>query len=270
MNKILLIGETCIDHSVWCENTRNSPEDVSVPVFKILKEDESNGMVDIVSHHLHLFKCKHTKLSNNEDEIIKTRLYKTDKQVIRIDRDTDVSLSNESIEWLINNINSFDSIVISDYGKGLMDQRIIDLICKSGKRIYLDPHPNNDLEKYYNLFAVKLNDKELQTFTGLDNIKKGAQLIKGMTNAKHVFVTLNKNGIFHLDENNETHFTASQVKNEVKQLSGAGDVVLASIVTDMEQQTDIVDVLANSMKRAAVYVEGRDFNTPSWPNLDYV
>lgn len=263
MTKVLLIGETCIDHSLICDNLRSSPEDASVPVFKVKQQTETNGMVGIVSEHLNLFNCPHEVITNDPNMIVKSRIFKGDKHVLRVDHDNKVSLSEEQIEKLEQELPSYDAVVVSDYGKGILSPEVINLLNESGKRIYVDPHPNNNVEQYKNLFVIKLNDKELQTFTGLSDLRKGAQLLKGMTNAKHVFVTLGKQGIFHMDE--DSHYTSSQVKT-VKQASGAGDVVLASIVADMEAGKRISDVIDNAMKRAALHVEGKSQKQEAWPS----
>lgn len=264
-NKILLIGESCIDHTLVCDNERVSPEDVSVPVFKVKKQTETFGMLNIVSSTLTDFGNLFDTLTNDPNYIIKSRIYKGEKQIVRIDHDNKVSLNEVQIAWLKRSIDNYDSIVVSDYGKGLLSPEVIDIINSSNNRVYLDPHPNNNVEQYKNLYVVKLNDKELQTFTGLSDLRKGVQLLKGMTGTKHVFVTLGKDGIYHMEE--DSHYTSSQVKTVVN-TSGAGDVVLASIVSDMEKSFSIEKVLMNSMKRAARHVEGISQIQIEWPTYE--
>jgi bifunctional ADP-heptose synthase (sugar kinase/adenylyltransferase) len=270
--KTLLIGESCIDEELVCEHTRNSPEDASVPVYKVTSQERTPGMVALVSKHLNIFELPHSIITNISNDIVKQRIYNNRNQTIRIDYDNAVSLNDVQMKELKNELVSCDAVVVSDYGKGLLDPHVIALVNAAGARgtrVYLDPHPNNSLEQYRNLFVVKMNDKELEAFTGLSDLKRGAQLVKGMTGAKHVFITLGKNGIYHLDDY-VCHYSTSQVSPEnIVSVSGAGDVVLASIVADMQEEKELFVVLDHAMKRAATHVEGR-VQGQSWPLLSYM
>lgn len=254
-SKILLIGESCVDRVLTCVHQRMSPENEAVPVYKVIRDEATEGMVQIVSKHMVDLGLEHEVLTNLfQDAITKTRVYVNGVQTARIDEDTQVCFSElGEIPWLYENAKKFDAIVVSDYGKGLLSKEVIDIICTSGARVYLDPHPNNDIAQYRNLHAVKLNEKEMVAFTGEGGFS-GAQKLKDITGAKHVFLTLGPGGIEYYGD--EVLHSDSVVTNP-RNVSGAGDVVLASIVNDMEKGMSVPAALRNAMVRVGAYVEGQ-------------
>ena len=191
-------------------------------------------------------------ITDEHQGIEKQRIYKGAQQVCRIDYDKAFLHEKRVFSELydaIDHTNSNSPIVISDYGKGLLTPAIIAKINDSGRKLYLDPHPNNDIFQYRNLHMIKLNEKELQHFTKSSDMRYGCRKLMEATGAKHVFVTMNKDGMFYMNDKEETHHVESKVK-WVKTVEGAGDVVFASLVTDMEAGLEIKD----AMERASALV----------------
>jgi bifunctional ADP-heptose synthase (sugar kinase/adenylyltransferase) len=252
-SKILLIGETCTDRTLYCTHERNSPEDPSVPVYRIQEDIVSSGMVRIVASILDKLNTTYTLLTNITNEIVKTRLYVNGKQVARVDEDTKVNLEVFSVDWLRKNIAFYDVVVVSDYGKGLLNTEVIDILNKSNKRIYVDPHPSNPIEQYKNVFVVKLNEKEALHFTGKTCVEDAAKDLIIKTGAEHIYITLGKDGIYYYSP-----FTSFYLPSRAicpKNVAGAGDCVLAALVHGMERGLEPKNVASQAMQLVADYLK---------------
>src|SRR5579862_8208669 len=91
----------------------------------------------------------------NYQTIVKTRIIVKNHQVVRVDREKKVGLSAMQSERALRMIEEMlprlDAIIFEDYGKGLLQQemvdRIISLANKSGKVVTVDPNPRNRLTK---------------------------------------------------------------------------------------------------------------------------
>lgn len=250
--KVLLIGEHCVDQYVECEHTRQSPEDRNVPVYKIKNIKSEPGMSWKVKKALEDLSLSCDYFYTQQDEIIKKRIIVNNKQVCRIDRD-EVNFYEGTNDFK-NILSDYETLVISDYGKGQLSKDYIDIINNSKKRIYLDPHPNNPIEQYKNLYCIKLNQNELQHFLNTTNLQYGAYTLIGITGASHVFITLGKDGMFYMGKDSTSYHVESQVKY-VNKVAGAGDIVMASLVKDLENNTDIKTSMSDAMKLVAEYIE---------------
>lgn len=260
---IVAIGESCVDKYIYTEHTRNSPEDPSVPVYKIVNKIIQPGMVQIVKHTLDKLGPIYSDITDEHQGIEKQRIYSNGKQVARIDYDKPFVHEKDIFGRLIDLKTGSREIVylVSDYGKGLMTPAIIAYICASKARIYLDPHPNNPIDQYKNLHMIKLNEKELEFFTphvtgaSKDLYALRAKDLMQRTGAKHVFVTLGAKGIYYHGADGSSFNEPSQVTQQVKVVEGAGDVVMASLVADMEQGLHYMVAMQRAMKLVAGYVE---------------
>lgn len=252
IKNILLIGEVCVDKYVYTEHTRQSPEDANVPVLKVKSTSRTEGMAAIVSSVLTNLNSPHT-LYTLPASITKTRIFKGAEQICRIDEDT-----HQDGDLLVSNIkkelSKVDTVLVSDYGKGLLSPLIIGNLNNSKKRIYLDPHPNNWVGQYSNVYCLKLNKDEMYKFTMATSLHEGARKLRELCGARHVFITLGSEGMFYQDDKDNTFHSESKV-NVVNNVAGAGDVVMASIVHDMERSLAIPEVMSNAMTLVASHIE---------------
>jgi rfaE bifunctional protein kinase chain/domain len=166
--KILVVGDVMMDRFIWGKVSRISPE---APVPVVLVDNRNNedfhlGGAANVANNVHSLGGKVSLcgvVGNDENgqkirkkliEIgiedsgvftekgrqttVKTRVFADQQQVVRIDRETTdhpeiPTLSNLST-FLAKNIRNYDAIVISDYGKGLMTEKLIKTIFQKARR----------------------------------------------------------------------------------------------------------------------------------------
>lgn len=151
--KILVIGDAILDHYLYGHVNRMSPEDVSVPILDILKEEyrlggclntaanikslssENEVFVSSIIHPMcsEMLKKRGINYSlcvYSEDGMKKIRVINTQsgKQIIRIDNKKIFDFGmletyNQRIEKI--NFDDFDYIVVSDYVKGVVGVSLI-------------------------------------------------------------------------------------------------------------------------------------------------
>lgn len=246
---MILIGESCTDITTTAVHERQSPENDAVPIYKVVSKVSTEGMAKIVHKSLDAF-----IITNDSSEIIKERVYLNGTQIARIDTDKTVMLLPSQFEYVKN--NKFDHIAISDYGKGLLNPLIISYINMHsvwGTKVFLDPHPNNPISQYKNVFMVKLNELEAQKFSGVNDFRTAAHIIRSMLNATHVFITLGKNGMYYQGPD-KTHYVASKV-TKVLNVAGAGDVVFAAIINGFLNHKSIIDIMNEASEKVAAFIE---------------
>lgn len=209
--KILLIGDSCIDHYHYGSCERMSQE-APVPIFKVLKTEKTGGMALNVNSNLEGFGIN-VSLLTNDKQIIKARHIdnKSRQHLLRVDwgEEQEVQpLTNEVINSV--DFQSFDGIVISDYDKGLLNLKVIKkiLIKAQNKKIFVDSK-KQDLSCYENCI-LKINQKEYKYAT---NFPVNCELI----------VTLGEDGAVYGGE----QFTTKKV--EIFDVCGAGDTFLSAL-----------------------------------------
>ena len=177
--KILVIGDIMLDHYIWGDVYRISPE-APVPVVSVSKDTYTAGGAANVALNLanlgiktqlagyyskddagtRLIKILHESgvlLLPNESElnaptIIKTRVMVRNQQLCRIDRETSqehysIGGKGDLFEYRINEmLDSVDAVIISDYAKGVVNQELVDYIItyasnKKSLLVALDPKP---------------------------------------------------------------------------------------------------------------------------------
>jgi len=179
--RFLVIGDLMLDHYIWGEVQRISPE-APVPVVFAARESETAGGAANVALNLAslgALAClagslgedgeggrllalldsasidtKLCKRSATRPTIIKTRVIARTQQLCRIDREgprASYALDGEPsiLEQLEPAISLCDALIISDYAKGVITQPLVDTILslakRHGKIIAVDPKPSRKL-----------------------------------------------------------------------------------------------------------------------------
>ena len=151
--KVLLIGDSCIDKYVYGQVRRLNPE-APVPILEYTKTQTRQGMAWNVYNNLKSFGLEVYMLTNKE-KIIKTRYIdeKTNQQILRVDEEVLCS----PMEYEIPN-EKYDAVVISDYDKGFITNKILfDITYSSKCPVFIDT--KKTVLPEYNCY-VKINDIE--------------------------------------------------------------------------------------------------------------
>lgn len=171
----------------------------------------------------------------------KTRIVGNSYQLLRLDEDKIFEWTNEerSVSLLktriSDGIGAFSSIVLSDYGKGLisekMSQGVIEAAKERGIPVFVDPK-DGDWKKYSGAFCVKPNIFELSKQVGvlvssISEIKKyGRELMRDLSFTS-LLVTMGNRGMALLQNEEPQFMYYPSHLVEVCDVSGAGDTAMA-------------------------------------------
>lgn len=265
---VTIFGDFMIDEYIYCNVERISPE-APVPIAKVLSREKRLGGAGNVLNNLLSLGCVVSAFIPciNDSEILdvlspfsnlnqmylyfpegscnikKQRIIGNNKShMLRIDYEQEDMLPKyEEWENAIKAIlETTNYIIISDYGKGSINDTLLDFIKqykKKESKILIDPYVYN-MSKYPNSYICKLNHLQYEDILKMKAIPKSNYTIvtKG---AEGAIVYNNKKGIY-----TEIHGE----KHEVVDVTGAGDVFLATLTKAL---------LQNFQPEAAAYVANK-------------
>jgi D-beta-D-heptose 7-phosphate kinase / D-beta-D-heptose 1-phosphate adenosyltransferase len=257
--KILVVGDWMVDRYVYGKASRISPEGPFIIFDKVNVNDQLGGAGNVcrnlksigadvtfiggcasskVSLANELFSSidvKFHSISCEQDYfLIKERLV-DETQLLRIDSGeffSHESSTYEKFEFTIRKIiSSFDVVVLSDYAKGFIDRKTVEIVIEHARlnniAIVCDPK-SKDLSVYTGVDYLTPNKREIvesTSFVSFDD--DGLKQIRKDLEIKNLIVTLSGDGILLVSEN---EIVSSKGLNiDVVDVTGAGDTVVAVI-----------------------------------------
>ena len=222
--------------------------------------------------------------------ILKTRIIAQHQQMVRLDRETplqegvDKIKKNKIIPYLRRHIKDFSAIIVSDYGKGMIDLTLLNEIHEIARKdkvlVIVDPKVE-DLRFYGQVSSITPNKKEAElalkavsqearkTFgiisTKLDTkeeIEANGQGLMTYLGIDSLLITLGEHGMY-LFEHGKKPFPIATRAQEVFDVSGAGDTVISVFALSLaakanrRQAADIANHAAGVVvgKMGAVAIE---------------
>jgi len=213
---------------------------------------------------------------------IKTRIVAHQQQVVRIDRETRGALDAKTTAKLLAEfkaqIAKADAVIVGDYGKGVVTQPLLNEIkslCHArGVWLSLDPKPVHHLN-LSNLSLITPNRKEAFELADLPDDTKNAnpftdknlmlvaeRLLKEL-NPALLLITLGELGML-LCQRGQKPFHIPTVAQEVFDVSGAGDTVIASFTLAIAAGASPIEaaILSNHAAGIVVGKVGTAVTTP--------
>ena len=289
--RILVIGDVMVDTYHVGKVKRISPE-APVPVVQITQTYNVLGGAANVARNLVALGCcptviglvgkdtngklikqmfadlqiENNLLNVNYPTITKTRVLGNNQQIVRIDFEQEKLVLQEDDEKKIirlvdNNIECYDAIVISDYGKGVCTYNICQTIISNSKvgnkPVIIDPK-GNDWSKYIGATVVTPNLKELSDIIGCDvrnadkEIHEKAILLLSQYQLENLLVTRSEQGMTL--SNYSDHFDVRTEAKEIFDVSGAGDTVVATLAAALAASFPLLESVYLSNKAAGIVV----------------
>jgi len=287
---ILVIGDLMIDHYLWGSAERISPE-APVQVVDIAKESSVlGGAGNVVNNLISLGATVNVASVVGDDEIAKeltimlksigvkteglitqkgrktskkSRVIAANQQILRYDKESKETITSDSVSKIINAIEKdlfvTDMIILSDYGKGVISdelaQAVITLANSKNIKVLVDPK-GTDYSKYRGAHMLTPNKKEASEATQIA-IKDDASLeaallsLKKQCDLERSMITLSEDGIAIYDGEVKRFPTVAQ---EVFDVTGAGDTVIASIAFALSAGLSIEETARFSNLAAGVVV----------------
>ncbi len=266
--RILVIGDVMLDHYIWGDATRISPE-APVPVVEIARDTWTAGGAANVALNLAALgaQCTVAGFIGNDEAggrltdilhekgiatittpgtgatIVKTRVLVQHQQLCRLDRESPrahYALTEAQAKALLTDaVNAADAVIFSDYAKGILSDTLVATVTRmaraGGKLVALDPKPKHPLV-FRDLDLITPNKREALQLAGLEpaphqpfpTAEVCARLHRRYR-TRNLVVTLGEEGML-LSQQGKILKVIPTAAREVFDVSGAGDTALAGLV----------------------------------------
>ncbi|MGH7826973.1 MAG: D-glycero-beta-D-manno-heptose-7-phosphate kinase [Candidatus Binatia bacterium] len=265
--RLLVVGDLMLDRFVWGDVERISPE-APVPVLRVTSEDSRLGGAANVIHNIRALGGLVTACGViGRDEagkrivkdlrrlgvstagvfrdgrfqtIQKTRIIARPRhqQIVRLDRENPVGLEGTALnkirQFVHQQLPRYDGIVLSDYGKGVIHDNLLDLIAealgKDRRVCVVDPKKEN-YKRYRLPTLVTPNKDEASEASGIlirdgnSLLAAGERLLK-LWQAKAVLITRGPEGMSLFRPRQAVKHFPTEAR-EIFEVTGAGDTVVA-------------------------------------------
>jgi len=195
---------------------------------------------------------------------VKNRFIAESQQVLRVDFEKIEPFDNE-IEKIVFKklpqiLESIDIVAMSDYAKGFLSERLIRFVIDQAREknipIIVDPK-GSDFNKYRYANILKPNLKEAYVAANLsqsESLDKVAKILLKQTKIDHLIITRSQEGISLYSKDFERKNFPARSK-EVKDVTGAGDTVLAMLCLAVANKLDLDHALQLSNIAASLVIE---------------
>jgi rfaE bifunctional protein kinase chain/domain len=275
--RILVIGDLMLDHYIWGDATRISPE-APVPVIDIARDTWTAGGAANVAINISSLGAKCTVMGfMAEDEaganlrailaakgvaavatpgsgmtIVKTRVMVQHQQLCRLDRESvpaAYAVAPKAVAAdLQKAIKACDAIILSDYAKGLLGDALVAEVTRlakaGGKFLALDPKPKHQLD-FRGVDLITPNKREALQLAGIESAPGTpfpaatvCERLHERYGTKNIVVTLGEDGML-LSTGGKVVKTIPTAAREIYDVSGAGDTALAGLVLALTSGADL-------------------------------
>lgn len=265
--KILVVGDIMVDRFIWGKVSRISPE-APVPVVVVEKEtflfggaanvvnniyalggrvtlcgvvgDDETGQRMLKDMKQMGIETRGVLVEQGRQTTTKTRIIAHHQQVVRIDRETTDHLKLSTLRdlwaFLKQNVENFDGVILSDYGKGVLTRELIQSTIRRAKEtkkfVLVDPKLKN-FSFYKGAKVVTPNTSEASAASGvsitdLSSLRKAGRLLMKKLRCDALVVTRGEEGMAIFERRQEP-FLVPTVAREVYDVTGAGDTVIATM-----------------------------------------
>jgi rfaE bifunctional protein kinase chain/domain len=273
--KVMLIGDLMLDIYTVGSVQRISPE-APVPILKVEREQKrpggaGNAILNLISLGMQVVAIGrvgndeegnyliHSLRKENVDTQgilvddsfrtpVKKRMIAENQQLLRVDYEHNCLLSAERQAWIFSKLHEFidavSVIAISDYAKGFLTHSLLQQTIQMAKEkkipVIVDPK-GIDFSRYQGATVLKPNVSEAIAAAGLGHEASldciGQKILREAC-IETLMVTRSKEGI-SIFKANETRKDFPVTVHEVKDVTGAGDTVLAVITAALANKIDI-------------------------------
>ncbi len=182
----------------------------------------------------------------NRPTITKTRIIAggsatVSQQIVRIDQEMKSTMLSNTEKRVINIlekvIDKIDAVVLSDYGSGMLSDKIRNFIIEScqEKNIKTIVDSRYDILKFNGVSFVKQNEAEAAKAVGFELTSEDAVVTAGKIlleklQAEGIIISRGEQGMSLIQDNGEIHHIPVIDKSEVFDVSGAGDTAVAAFI----------------------------------------
>ncbi len=297
--KILVVGDVMLDQ-YWSGTAQRISPEAPVPVVKVNADEVRAGGAANVALNITSLGAQVTLVGViGEDEsgkqltdllsasgvnnhwvyadsgtICKLRVLSHHQQLIRMDFENPIekSIAKKVAETTASILKGFDVLVISDYAKGSLQcvSSIIQAAKKEKIPVFIDPK-GKDFSIYAGATLIKPNQSEFELIVGScdsdeELISKAKDLIEQL-DIEVLLVTRSENGMA-LIEKGKQPFLLNSKAQEVFDVTGAGDTVMATLATVFASGNNLTNSMHCANEAASIVVRKVGTSTVSKSELE--
>ncbi|NKB61562.1 MAG: D-glycero-beta-D-manno-heptose-7-phosphate kinase [Gammaproteobacteria bacterium] len=284
--RILVVGDIMLDRYWFGSVDRISPES-PVPVLAVNDvQERMGGAANVAANVASLGAsstllgvvgddeagkqiCTLTRTASIRSEVyvdpsmqttVKLRMVSRNQQLLRTDfeeRPKEAAL-NGMMSRFSDLLGDHDVVVLSDYGKGALVyvEEMIRLANELGKQTLVDPK-GKDFSRYAGATMITPNLKEFSEVVGSpvddDELETIAGNVIHQLDIRKLLVTLSEKGMAMFAKNTRPIYQVAKTQ-EVYDVSGAGDTVIASMALALAAKLDDHDALDLANSAAGIVV----------------
>ncbi len=283
--RVLVVGDVMLDRYWFGDVSRISPE-APVPVVKVERtEDRPGGAANVARNCAalgaptsllsvvgadeagqalaKLLAAAHIDASLLEDAqlntTVKLRVLGRQQQLLRIDFENtpDHEVLKAKLAEFGERLAQCDVVILSDYGKGGLTHitEMITLARAAGKPVLVDPK-GDDYSRYAGATVITPNRSELREVIGRwsseDELNQRAHALRAELNLDALLLTRSEEGMTLFSAAGETHESARA--QEVFDVSGAGDTVIATLAVMLASGMDLASAMKQANRAAGIVV----------------
>jgi len=291
--QVLVVGDLMVDHYVWGEVSRISPE-APVPVVRVTRENLLLGGAANVAQNIHALggrvdicgvighddagrQLQHMLrqqgmptdgmiLDPRRPTTIKTRVIAHHQQVVRFDRETKEGIGKDVHARIYEHVRTriadgLDAVVLSDYCKGVVTRDLVRDIVRLARKhsvvVSVDPKVNH-FGIYSGVTILTPNTKEASTGANIEidddaSLRKAGKRLLQRLSCDAVLITRGEHGMSLFEKNGRVTHIPTEAR-EVFDVTGAGDTVISTLTLAMAGGAKLVDAARLSNISAGIVV----------------
>ncbi len=283
--RVLVVGDVMLDRYWFGDVSRISPE-APVPIVHVQRTEERPGGAANVARNIASLGGKATLLSVVGDDeagrslaallekehvttlfhkdaqfptTVKLRVIGRQQQLLRIDFETPPSreVLEDKLDDFESLVDGVDVVILSDYGKGGLTHvsKMIKAAKAHGKRILVDPK-GGDFARYRGATLLTPNRGEFRQVAGRwkdeNDLARRAETLRTELDLEALLVTRSEEGMSLFSSAGAMHEPTQA--QEVYDVSGAGDTVIATLGLMMAAGAEMSDAMRIANRAAGVVV----------------
>ena len=283
--RILVVGDVMLDRYWFGDSERISPE-APVPIVQVAKIDERLGGAANVARNVAALGAKtsllgvvgvdeagtrvnelllasgvdsHLEQDTKVPTTVKLRVIARQQQLIRLDFEEAPSAAalEHKLARFEALLGAVDAVILSDYGKGALDQvATMILQAKAKQKIILVDPKGSDFERYRGATVITPNRGELRQVIGKwaseDELTERAQALRRSLDIQALLLTRSEEGMSLYTDAGVSHVRAQA--REVFDVSGAGDTVIATLAVALAAAWPLERAMALANRAGGIVV----------------
>ena len=290
---VAVIGDVMLDRYWWGSVSRISPE-APVPVVKIERMTLAAGGAANVAANIAAYgaQCILVGVVGDDDaaaqtrqvltesgvsdqylvtavgrpSTVKTRLVAHSQQVARIDQEDEMvctgDVESEILDQIVLAVSAADVVVLSDYAKGVLSDRVISFAIECAKeasvKVLVDPK-GKVYEKYRGASLLTPNRREAAEAVNLDEnasdlVQTAGKRLLESVDVEALLITEGSEGM-SLFRKGEPSVHLPALARAVFDVTGAGDTVIATLATSLGSGADLESAARLANIAAGLVVE---------------